>query len=611
MIHLGNFLIVLPKRSDSIPSLPLFERAVLDAGKLRQQQPKQIEKTNEAHVASFPRLNGSASQIAVDKSIGDWLLTSGTWFHPNVLASDRERALLRRYQEVGVHRLVHEMEGFFVVAIGDARSGTTYVITDLVGSCHAFWRQLPAAVVLSSSSLLLVGQEQPVLDALAWQEFLNLGVIYEDRTLFSEVRKLKPASIYRFQNGTLAGVERYWNVARLKLESRHGQKAVEALWENLCQATRRVQGLFPKPVCDLTGGYDSRALVSAFLGAGYRPSTVVSGPVESGDVRISQKLAQVAGISHRHIRPRFEMDAATLRQALEATDGEYDLVEYSRILAIHLELSREFDVSCNGSFGEVARGFWWEVLRPHTAFGRQLDAAKIARGRYAASSFGAGLFAQTGRVDMIAHLAEVIRRTLGHTTELPITSQMDEIYLWMRMQRWQGRIASSTNRIWPCISPFLLRSVLEVMLETEAQFRRRSLMIRMMLARFRPAWAQVPLEHGYPAQPANLKNLHRFLPLGTYYGRKLIGKGLRLAEMLRGGASAPESGVSVQEQLWAQEDLRPLLDMRRVLSTGFFDERAFSSFLQRSRLQNSQQKDVWTRLLTLECTLEVLERLKT
>ena len=608
---MGDFLIVLPKRSDAALSHSLFEQALGNARKLGRQQPRQIEKINEAHAASFPRLNGTASKIAVDKRSGDWLLTSGTWFHRNVLASDRERALLRRYQEVGVQRLAQELEGFFVVVIGDAHSGATYTITDIVGSCHAFWRQLPAAAMLSGSSLLLASQEQPAIDALAWQEFLNLGVIYEDRTLFREVRKLKPASIYRFENGTLAGVEQYWSVAKLKLESRHGERAVEALWENLCQAAKRVESLFPKPVCDLTGGYDSRALVSAFLGAGFSPATVVSGPLGSGDVQVSQKLAKVAGLSHRHNSPRFELDAATLGKALEATDGEYDLVEYARILTIHSDLSREFDASCNGSFGEVARGFWWEVLWPNNRSRGQLDAMKVARARYATSSFGAGLFAQSERVDMIAHLAEVIRRTLGQTSGLPITSQMDEVYLWMRMQRWQGRIASSTNRIWPCLSPFLLRSVLEVMLETEARFRRRSLLIRAMLARFRPAWAQVPLEHGYPAQPANLKNLHRFLPLGTYYGRKIVSKVLRLAGISRPQAPTPEGGVSVREQLLTQEDLRPLLGMRRVSSTGLFDEAAFSAFRQRTRLQNSPQNDVWTRLLTLECTLEALERLRT
>jgi hypothetical protein len=611
VIQLGDFLIVLPKRSDSALSHPLFEHAMAVARKLGRQQPRQVEKINETQAASFPRLNGTASQIAVDKGNGDWLLTSGTWFHPNVLASDRERALLRRYQEVGVRSLAQELEGFFVVVIRDGQSGATYAITDVVGSCHAFWRQLPTGVLLSGSSLLLAGQDQPAIDTLAWQEFLNLGVIYEDRTLFSEVRKLKPASIYRFENGTLAEVERYWLVGKLKLESRHGQRAAEALWENLCQAAKRVESLFPNPVCDLTGGYDSRALVSAFLGAGFGPATVVSGPLGSGDVQVSQELAQVAGLKHRHIRPRFELDAATLRQALEATDGEYDLVEYARILTIHSGLSREFDASCNGSFGEVARGFWWEVLWPNTRFRKQLDAMKVVRARYAMSSFGAGLFARTRRVDMVAHLAEVIRRTLGQASDLPITSQMDQIYLWMRMQRWQGRIASSTNRVWPCLSPFLLRSVLEVMLETEARFRRRSLLIRTMLARFCPAWAQVPLEHGYPAQPANLKNLHRFLPLGTYYGRKIISKSLRLAGISRGRAAAPESGVSVREQLWAQEDVRPLLEMRRVFSTGLFDETAFPEFLQRSRLQNPPQNDVWTRLLTLECTLEALERLRT
>jgi hypothetical protein len=185
---------------------------------------------------------------------------------------------------------------------------------------------------------------------------------------------------------------------------------------------------------------------------------------------------------------------------------------------------------------------------------------------------------------------------------------MDQVYLWMRMQRWQGRIASSTNQIWPCLSPFLLRSVLEVMLETQARYRQKSLLIRMMLAKFFPAWAQMPLEHGYPAQPATVMNLHRFLPLGAYYGRKIISKGFRMLGIPPGPSPMQPSELSIPEQLWAKEGLRPLLEMKRVASTGLFDTAALSRFLAHFRSGGALQHDQWTRLLTLECALEALER---
>lgn len=507
-----------------------------------------------------------------------------------------------------MRQLARELEGFFVILIGDSRRGVTYAITDIVGSCHAFWRQLPGTLLLSSSSLLLARHAHSAQDTLAWQEFLNLGVIYEDRTLFREVRKLNPASIYTFENAAIANVEEYWRVAGLRLESRRGPDAAEALWEGLTQKTKCIAELFPKLMCDLTGGYDSRALVSAFVGAGLKPNTVVSGPPDSGDVRVSQELARVAGLNHRHVQQKSEWNRPTLRQALEITDGEYDLVEYARILAIHSSLSHEFDASCNGSFGEVARGFWWEVLWPQAGAKRPLDAIEVARARYAVQGFDASLFDRTARVDMVPHLASVIRRTIGERTDLPNTSQMDQVYLWMRMQRWQGRIASSTNQIWPCLSPFLLRSVLEIMLETQARYRQKSLLIRMMLEKFYPAWAQVPLEHGYPPQPATLRNLHRFLPLGTYYGRKIINKGFSLLRIPQGPSPTQPLGPSIREQLWGKEGLRPLLEMNRVASTGLFDTVALARFLKCARSKGTLQNDQWTRLLTLECALESLER---
>jgi hypothetical protein len=604
---------VISSRNDPQAAHSRFQRMLGIAAELKGTRPFETKETALGNAATFPRRNGSACAIALDEASGNWLIASGTWFHSSGLASGEEDGLLQRYQKVGAESVAQELEGFFVVIIGDVKSGTTYAITDLVGSCHAFWSQTPEGFSLSGSSLLLAGAADTELDALACQEFLDLGVIYEDRTIFANVRKLRPACIYRFEKDAPPRVEQYWCVTKLNLESYDGKTAAEALWGNLCRAAERIEKRFPNSVCDLTGGYDSRALVSAFIGAGYAPHTVVSGAAQSGDVRVSRELAKSAGLEHRHLQTGVgvQIKLEDLRQALQVTDGEYDLVEYERILRIHSELSNEFDASSNGSFGEIARGFWWEVLWPHTGDKRPLEAKAVARLRYATGKFDPALFPPAKRVDLIDHLGQVITRVGGGSRDIPNTSLMDQVYLWMRMQRWQGRIASSTNQIWPCLSPFMLRPVLEVMLQTQSKFRRRSLLIRMMLHRFQPMWANIPLEHGYPALPADWTNLHRFFPLAGYYGRKILGRVVSKAGYIR--AEAPNSTrlSSPFVQLRDDEQIRVLLDWKRMRCSSVLDENALLRFLEQSRERGFGYRDEWCRLLTLELALESISGIST
>ncbi len=84
------------------------------------------------------------------------------------------------------------------------------MITDIIGSCHCFMRSFKNAIALSGSSLLLAGLMDFNLDPVGFQEFLYTGVIYEDRTIYREVRKLGPASIFKFSEGVLKSRQRYW-----------------------------------------------------------------------------------------------------------------------------------------------------------------------------------------------------------------------------------------------------------------------------------------------------------------------------------------------------------------------------------------------------------------
>src|SRR5208282_757314 len=100
---------------------------------------------------------------------------------------------------------------------------------------------------------------------------------------------------------------------------------------------------FESVACDLTGGYDSRAVTAAFLQGQKKVATVVSGPADSADVVISRDLAAMLGLVHIHYAPATNpITTKDLETALQLTDGEYDLLEYVNVARIHHDLSQRF-----------------------------------------------------------------------------------------------------------------------------------------------------------------------------------------------------------------------------------------------------------------------------
>jgi hypothetical protein len=607
---LGDFLVVGFSKDSRQDARRLFQGGLEVARSIKGQVPSQIVETEWVYAASFPRLNGSGTPIVFDPEKKNWLLAIGTWFHMDGYGVGSEARLLSRYLQVGSHQLAQELEGFFVIVVGDARVKETIAFTDIVGSCHGFLRSWKHLTALSSSSLLLAGLEDFSLDPTGCQEFLRTGIVYEDRTFYREIRKLGPATILRFSEGTLRGEQHYWRITDITPESLDGRTAVKGLWETLMHAADKIGRIFTHPVCDLTGGYDSRALVAAFLQAGVHFSTTVSGLPESPDVVLSQTLAKMIERPNVHLESPEQTKFDQVKNAFLLTDGEYDLVEYSRIFKIHRVLSRKFHISINGSFGEVARGYWWELLFPHAGACRKLNSERLSRLRYAAQTYTPSIFPPETRLNLVSHLADVIERTNAGLTELPNTLQMDHAYLMMRMQRWQGRIASSTNRLWPCLSPFLFRTVLETMLQSSTRIRRRGLLIRKMLNEFQPPLAKFPLEDGYPAIPATWKNFYRFWPVPVYFGKRILSKLIRVGGGSWGATASRSGHLPARLQLWSEEEVNDLLRPETMKLTPLVDPTALGDFLRHSREDNFLSNDQWSRVLSLEYALSILERAK-
>lgn len=596
----GDFLIIVAPQQHKAQADKLFQLGLKCAQQIKKQIPSSTIESGLTTAAVFARQNGSGSKIVTDERSGSWLLTAGTWFHSQGPASGDEAQLLKQVVEIGVDKLAGELEGFFVIAFYDGRMRELFLVTDIIGSRHCFIRQIGGATAISTSSLLLASLGECSLDPISAEEFLRTGVIYENRTIFREVHKLEPATIFQFKEGSLVEQRRYWRISDLDPDRFDGQQAVGELIERLITAAAKIGKRFARPVCDLTGGYDSRAMVAGFLRAGIRFETTVTGSAKSSDVIIAESLSEMTGKLHWQFEPENCTGYDRLESALRLTDGEYDLVEYARIQSLHEKLSLNFDISINGSFGELARGYWWELLG-NVGRREKLNARMLAERRYAVEAESSLLFPTESSLNLTNHLTEAIERANADLEGWPNTAQMDNAYLNLRMQRWQGRIASSTDQIWPCLSPFMFRSVLETMLQTGARWRRNSLLVRMMMAKLHPGLAKYRLESGHPALPMTWLNWPRFLPAAITYSRKAIDK---VASRI-GPTKQDANGQSPRLTLWQDEQLRALLQPDKMLISELIDAQRLSKFLSASQQSNFYFGRQWQRLLSLEMALRL------
>lgn len=576
--------------------------AGLDAGRLLSgMNPVSIHEQGNTWAASFPRLDGSSAPITLHPGSGNWLLTAGQWFHETGYGNGSEERLLYLCETIGIDQIVHELEGFFTLNHFHADDGQITVINDVIGSYHCFYREWPGVTAISSSSLLLSSLGDEAIDPEALREFLATDIIYEDRTLDKNVRKLGPAGKYIFRDGKLWSSSSYWPIRDISSRPLSNGDAVGALRETLSEAGRKIFTIFQRPLVDLTGGYDSRVLLAALLRLKMPFSTVVTGSGDSPDVQISRGLANLVGLPHLHMNPEVVLSGAGIDDVLPLTDGEYDAIEYSRVSRVHTILSEKFDISLNGSFGELARGYWWELLFPHLGAAKEIDARMIARHRFAGSGPDLNLLGVGNGLSLEEHFAEIIRRVNRGFESAPNTLQVDNLYLMMRMQCWQGRIASSTNRIWPCLSPFMFRTVLEVMLRTDPQLRRRGLFVRKYLAATDRRLAEFPLEHGFPALPVSLATFHRFWPIIPLYGGKAVRKALSKIGIQYSQLKSLSTPPRIR--LWQDERVQDLLDTGKMRLASLFRADVLHNFMECSKRSGFPYDAQWARILTVESAL--------
>ena len=227
------------------------------------------------------------------------LVNSGHQFKTQ---SDTE-VIVHLYEECGAN-FVEQLRGMFAIALWDTTQRTLILARDRLGKKPLYYAQTETGFSFASelSALMLDPAISTELDQIAIDEYLTYLFVPHPRTPYRAVKKLPPATVATFKDGTLQQ-RRYWHVDYRSGEQdrRSEQDLVEELDEKLCEAVRlRLEADVPLGAF-LSGGVDSSLIVAMMqkVGTGnVQTFTVGFGDPSFDEVSQASEFSQYLGTQH-------------------------------------------------------------------------------------------------------------------------------------------------------------------------------------------------------------------------------------------------------------------------------------------------------------------------
>ncbi|HOX27207.1 MAG TPA: asparagine synthase-related protein [Candidatus Krumholzibacteria bacterium] len=185
---------------------------------------------------------------------------------------------------------------FALVVVAD---GGSLLAADKFGSRPIYWARRGDLLCFATSFRAL---RDALLDGLtvdgrALRETIVAGQPLGDRTLFAEIRLMRPGQMLRVVRNR-CDLSQYHDWSGITASSASRDEAVNTVYERFLHGIRR-RSYTPVADAFLSGGLDSRAVVAGLLDAGRRVNTFNSSYPGSADHVLGEEIARHLGTAHR------------------------------------------------------------------------------------------------------------------------------------------------------------------------------------------------------------------------------------------------------------------------------------------------------------------------
>jgi asparagine synthase (glutamine-hydrolysing) len=385
----------------------------------------------------------------------------------------------------------------FAAGNRERAGGPVTVANDWLGYRQLYWWQGDGAAAISTSARALSVLAGAGFDEATLGVQAMLGWQVGDLTMFQGVKSLPPATLAKLADGDLQ-----WRRYAEPLGHHASVPTLDDAVEEMAAILINLQASYlndhPDTVLQLTGGWDSRVLLTAISEnqrTGLRALTLGVGT--DPDVLIARQLAQLCGIRHE-VYGLEAYTAPTPSQAHKLSLNAARVLEYqANPMALAPLLLAESNLEQGhrlaGYGGEVARGKYYPG-QPAGAKTSDRLVERLAlwrlfsRDGVEAAALDAPFFteARDGTLATLVNLfpsGDWLRAT-------------DSFYLYQEMQRWGGALGTVAAVRRKEVNPMWDRRFIELALAVAPADKRHSLLFGKLMSRLDAGLARIPLESG-------------------------------------------------------------------------------------------------------------------
>ncbi|WP_438864928.1 asparagine synthase-related protein [Neptunicella sp.] len=281
----------------------------------------------------------------------------------NYTKEDFEELLVKSYLNGQLKNTLAEIDGIFNAVIYDSVEKKIHIISDRYGMKFLYYSLDNSRFSWSPEvkGLLALPFISKSIDPKAVESFIELGYVLEDRSLFTNVKLLNPATIMTFDlKSKKLKQEYYWKWSAIKTQSITFKQATEKLGWLFLDAIKKRFDPSKKMGIALSGGLDSRAIVAAVtrLYPDYKGTLFTFGIDGCDDIEIAKMVANKTNWNHKiyhftaqnWFEPRFD--------SIWRTDGMLSMqhMHGSEFLD---DISIDIEINLNGYAGDVVCGGGW------------------------------------------------------------------------------------------------------------------------------------------------------------------------------------------------------------------------------------------------------------
>jgi asparagine synthase (glutamine-hydrolysing) len=274
--------------------------------------------------------------------------------------------VLRAYEQHDVSFL-SQLNGTLNGLLLDLRQQKVILFNDRfgLGRMHVHERDGELHFSSEAKALLAVLPATRQINAAALAEYASCGCVLRDRSLFTGVQILPPASCWTFVAGRLHNKATYFNPAAWEQLPR---LTVADFQTQLNETFARVLPKYlrgPSKVgMSLTGGLDGRMIMAGLAATTALPCYTFGGPYrDCSDVKLARQVAQLCGQTHQVIpvgRQFLHEFSSMAERSIYISDGEMDVSGSVELYANRF--ARQIaPIRLTGNYGS-------EVLRHNVAF---------------------------------------------------------------------------------------------------------------------------------------------------------------------------------------------------------------------------------------------------